>query len=279
MTSSLLLQSALDGWLGAAREMAVFYGARVVGAVLVLAAGWWLAGRVRRSTRRALERSQVDEALVPFLSSLSYAGTMVLVVVTVLGVFGIPTASVVAVLGAAGLAVGLAFQGTLSNFAAGIMLLVFRPFQVGDFVEVAGVSGTVRGIRIFSTEVSTGDNVRVTVPNSQVFGTQVRNFTANDTRRIDLTVGVGYGDDLDDAEEAIRRVLDAEERLLEEPEPQVAVDSLGDSAVNFIVRPWVKTEDYWAVRRDLVRALKEEVEAAGCGFPYPSRDVYVVQDG
>lgn len=279
MTSSLLLQSALDGWLGAAREMAVFYGARVVGAVLVLAAGWWLAGRVRRSTRRALERSQVDEALVPFLSSLSYAGTMVLVVVTVLGVFGIPTASVVAVLGAAGLAVGLAFQGTLSNFAAGIMLLVFRPFQVGDFVEVAGVSGTVRGIRIFSTEVSTGDNVRVTVPNSQVFGTQVRNFTANDTRRIDLTVGVGYGDDLDDAEEAIRRVLDSEERLLEEPEPQVAVDSLGDSAVNFIVRPWVKTEDYWSVRRDLVRALKEEVEAAGCGFPYPSRDVYVVEDG
>lgn len=278
MISSLLLQSALDGWLGAAREMAVFYGARVVGAVLVLAAGWWLAGRVRRSTRRALERSQVDEALVPFLSSLSYAGTMVLVVVTVLGVFGIPTASVVAVLGAAGLAVGLAFQGTLSNFAAGIMLLVFRPFQVGDFVEVAGVSGTVRGIRIFSTEVSTGDNVRVTVPNSQVFGTQVRNFTANDTRRIDLTVGVGYGDDLDDAEEAIRRVLDAEERLLEEPEPQVAVDSLGDSAVNFIVRPWVRTEDYWAVRRDLVRALKEEVEAAGCGFPYPSRDVYVVRD-
>lgn len=278
MTSSFLLQSTLDGWLATAREMAVVYGARVVGAVVVLAAGWWLAGRVRASTRAALERSGVDEALVSFLSSLAYVGALVLVVVTVLGLFGVPTASVVALLGAAGLAVGLAFQGTLSNFAAGIMLLVFRPFGVGDFVEVAGVSGTVRGIGIFFTELSTGDNVQVTIPNSQVFGTQLRNFTANDTRRVDLTVGVGYGDDLEDAEAAIRRVLEAEERLLEEPEPQVAVDSLGDSAVNFIVRPWVKTEDYWSVRRDLVRALKEEVEAAGCGFPYPSRDVYVVED-
>lgn len=278
MTSSFLLQSAVDGWLATARELAVFFGARVVGAILVLAAGWWLAGRVRRSTAGALERSRVDEALAPFLSSLSYVGTMILVVVTVLGLFGIPTASVVAVLGAAGLAVGLAFQGTLSNFASGIMLLVFRPFDVGDFVEVAGTSGTVRGIRIFFTELSTGDNVQVTVPNSRVFGTEVKNFTGNDTRRVDLTVGVGYGDDLDDAEAAIRRVLDAEERLLEEPEPQVAVDSLGDSAVNFIVRPWVRTEDYWSVRRDLVRALKEEVEAAGCGFPYPSRDVYVARE-
>ena len=279
MTVFALQQAAVEGWLGSAREMAVTYGARVVGAVLVLIAGWWLAGRLRSATRRALERSNVDEALVPFLSSIAHVATLVLVGVTVLGLFGIPTASVVAVLGAAGLAVGLAFQGTLSNFAAGIMLLIFRPFSVGDFVEVAGVSGNVEGIRVFTTELSTNDNIQVTVPNSQVFGTELKNYTAYDSRRIDLTVGVGYGDDLDVAERAIRDVLDAEDRLLDEPEPQVAVDSLGDSAVNFIVRPWVRTDEYWGVRRDLIRALKEEVEASGCGFPYPSRDVYIVESG
>lgn len=279
MSMVLLQQSVPGGWMEGARELAIFYGARVVGAVLVLVAGWWLAGRLRAATARSLERSEVDAALVPFLSSGVYVATLVLVGVTVLGLFGIPTASIVAVLGAAGLAVGLAFQGTLSNFAAGVMLLVFRPFDVGDWVEVGGVNGTVEGIRVFSTELSTGDNVQVTVPNAEVFGTELRNYTAYDTRRIDLTVGVGYGDDLEKAEAAIRRVLDAEERLLDEPEPQVAVDSLGDSSVNFNVRPWVKTEDYWSVRRDLVRALKEEVEAAGCGFPYPSRDVYLVQEG
>ncbi len=279
MTVIALQQAAAEGWLTTGRELAVSYGSRVIGALLVLSAGWWLAGRLRAATRRTLERSQVDEALVPFLSSLTYAATLVLVGVTVLGLFGIPTASVVAVLGAAGLAVGLAFQGTLSNFAAGIMLLIFKPFDVGDFVEVAGVSGTVEGIRVFTTEISTGDNVQVTVPNSQVFGTELKNFTANETRRIDLTVGVGYGDDLDTAERAIRDVLEDEHRLLDEPAPQVAVDSLGDSSVNFIVRPWVKTEDYWSVRRDLVRELKEQVEAAGCGFPYPSRDIYIVEGG
>lgn len=279
MNEIALQQVAVEGWMATAREMAVTYGARAVGAVLVFLAGWWLAGRVRSATGNTLRKSKVDEALVPFLSSLAYVATLVLVVVTVLGLFGIPTASVVAVLGAAGLAVGLAFQGTLSNFAAGTMLLIFRPFNVGDFVEVAGVSGTVEGIRVFTTEISTGDNVQVTVPNSRVFGTELKNYTANDTRRIDLTVGVGYGDDLGVAEGAIRDVLAAEERLLDDPAPQVAVDSLGDSSVNFIVRPWVKTEDYWSVRRDLIRALKEEVEAAGCGFPYPSRDVYIVEGG
>ncbi len=277
---ALALQSNVaDGWMAAARDMAIFYGARVAGAALVLLAGWWLAGRLRAVTRDSLRASKVDDALAPFLSSLVYVATLVLVAVSVLGLFGIPTASLVAVLGAAGLAVGLAFQGTLSNFAAGIMLLIFRPFDTGDFVEVAGVSGTVEGIRVFTTEISTGDNVQVTVPNSRVFGAELRNFTANETRRIDLTVGVGYGDDLDVAERAIRDVLEEEERLLEEPAPQVAVDSLGDSSVNFIVRPWVRTQDYWSVRRDLVRALKERVEEAGCGFPYPSRDVYVVESG
>ena len=274
-----LQQVAVEGWLSTAREMAVTYGARAVGAALVLFAGWWLAGRVRAATRDALNKSRVDDALVPFLSSVAHVGALALVVVTVLGLFGIPTASVVAVLGAAGLAVGLAFQGTLSNFAAGIMLLIFRPFDVGDFVEVAGVTGNVEGIRVFTTELSTNDNVQVTVPNSQVFGTELKNYTAHDTRRIDLTVGVGYGDDLEAAERAIRDVLEAEDRLLDEPAPQVAVDSLGDSSVNFIVRPWVRTEDYWPVRRDLVRALKEQVEAAGCGFPYPSRDIYIVEGG
>lgn len=275
MTPTFLMQSTLDGWLATARELAVFYGARVTGALLVLAAGWWLAGRVRRSTARALERSRVDEALVPFLSSLAYAGTMILVAVTVLGLFGIPTASVVAVLGAAGLAVGLAFQGTLSNFAAGIMLLAFRPFGVGDKVSVAGVTGSVDEIGLFTTAIDSPDNRRFVVPNSEIFGSTMENLSHHEKRRVDVAVGTGYGADLGETRSVLEDVARGVEGTVDEPPPKVYLDELGGSSINWSVRVWAPTGDYWDVRERLTRAIKEALDDAAIDIPYPNMDVHV----
>jgi small conductance mechanosensitive channel len=252
---------------------------RVLGAIAVLVIGWMMAGWVRRLARRGMERSRLDRAAIPFLTAAVYWTAMAFVVVAVLGLFGIPTASFVAVLGAAGLAVGLAFQGTLSNLASGVMLLIFRPFDVGDTVEIDDTLGVVEEIRLMYTELTTPDGVQTLVPNGEILGAKISNYTANPTRRVDLVVGVGYGDDLDAAEETIRRVLATDERVLEEPEPLVQVDELGGSSVNFVVRPWCRAEDYWALKRDLTRKLKGEIEAAGLEFPYPQRDVHLFQEG
>jgi small conductance mechanosensitive channel len=253
------------------------WGLRVVGALALLIVGRILAGAVRRSARRALERGNADPSLVPFLCSLAYYLTLAVVVVAVLNLFGIETASLIAILGAASLAVGLALQGTLSSFSAGVMLLVFRPFKVGDFVEVAGIAGSVSEIGVFSTTVNTGDNVRIIVPNSKIYGDVVKNYSANDTRRNDIVLGVGYGDDLGRAIETVQRVLKEEARVLEDPAPLVAVAELADSSVNLVVRPWCASSDYWPLRFDLTRRLKEEIERAGCSIPFPQRDVHVHQ--
>ena len=254
------------------------WGLRVLGAIAFLVIGWAIARWLGRTSRRVLERSRADPTLVPFVAGLVYWFTIAFVIIAVLGIFGVPTASLVAVLGAIGLAVGLALQGTLSSFASGVLLLVLRLFRVGDFVEVAGVSGKVHEIGIFVTVLHTPDNVRVTVPNSEVFGDVIRNYTGNDTRRIDLMVGVGYDDDLQLAHETMERVLAREDGVLDDPEPVVAVHELGSSSVNFVVRPWVRTKDYWRVRWDLTRALKEELEAAGCSIPYPQHDVHLFDE-
>lgn len=253
----------------------VSWALQLVGAGAVLVLGWMSAKWIRRSVRRGLERTEVEPTLVSFVASGTYYLILVFVAVAVLNLFGVQTASLVVALGAAGIAVGMALQGTLSNFSSGVMLLLFRPFHVGDYVEAAGVAGNVEEIGIFQTRLSTTDNVRVVVPNSMIYGDVVRNYSANERRRIDLVVGIGYGDDIGVALDAIRSVLAAEDRLLDEPEPTVAVDGLGDSAVQLVVRPWCRTEDYWSVRRDLVRALKEGLEAAGCQLPYPQRDVHL----
>jgi small conductance mechanosensitive channel len=260
-------------------DLVTLYGVRVAGAVAVLVAGWLGAKWVRRITRRALDRSGLDRALVPFLSSLVYYGLLVFVGLAVLNLFGIQTASFIAVLGAAGFAVGLSLQGTLSNFASGVMLLVFRPFSVGDVVDTGGAKGTVKEIGILTTKLDTPDNVRILVPNSKVFGNLIENYTAHDTRRLDLEVGISYDDDVGTALEACERMLADEGRVLEEPAPLVAVAGLGDSSVNLMVRPWCRTDDYWPLKRDLTRRLKEELEAAGCELPYPQRDVHLHGEG
>jgi small conductance mechanosensitive channel len=251
------------------------YGLKVIGAILVLIVGRTAAKWARRATRRGLERAKMDATLIPFISGLVYTGAMVFVVVAVLGLFGIPTASFIAVLGAAGLAVGLAMQGTLSNFAAGVMLLIFRPFRVGDLVEVSGTLGKVKEIGIFATHLNTLDNVRVIISNGAVYGDKISNYTANEIRRVDLTVGVSYGDDLELAKRTILGVANRHENVLQDPAPQVEVVEMADSSVNFVVRPWCATEHYWRVYFDVTQRCKEELEAAGCSIPFPQRDVHM----
>jgi small conductance mechanosensitive channel len=259
-------------------ELVSVWALRVVGAVAVLILGRWISAALRRAAVRGLARANTDPTLVPFLSGIVYYVALAVVVIAVLGLFGIETTSLVAVLGAAGLAIGLALQGTLSNFSSGVMLLVFRPFKTGDFVDVAGTKGTVREVGIFTTVLDTPDNVRIVIPNSSIYGTTITNYSAYATRRIDLVVGVAYEDDLATAEGVIQRVLESEERVLDDPPAQVAVSELGDSSVNFVVRPWCRSEDYWPRRFDLTRRLKEALEQGGCSIPFPQRDVHLIRD-
>ena len=255
------------------------YGLKVLGAVAVLIIGRAIAGLVRGGLRRSMSRRNVDDTLIPFVSSLVYWLVMVMVLIAVLTLFGINTTSLVAVLGAASLAVGLALQGTLANFAAGVMLLLFRPFRVGDPVDVAGTEGVVEAIGIFSTTLNTLDNVRIVAPNGEVYGKTIKNYTANDTRRVDMVVGVGYGDDLVHARKTIQSIVTADARVLTAPPPDVEVVEMADSSVNFVVRPWVQTDDYWPVRFALTAALKTGLEEAGCNIPFPQRDVHLHQVG
>jgi small conductance mechanosensitive channel len=254
------------------------YGLRVVGAIVLLIVGRMVAGAIRRGVRRMMERSEADATLVPFVSSLVYYLVIAFVVIAVLGLFGIPTASFVAVLGAAGLAVGLALQGTLSNFAAGVMLLVFRPFKVGDLVEVGGVTGKVASIKIFTTTMNSGDNRVIIQPNSQVLSGTIVNYDGNDTRRVDMVMGIGYDDDIGLAMDTIRKIVTAHPLVLAEPQVQIAVSNLGESSVDLVVRPWCASGDYWTVCFDLTRQMKEGLEAAGCSIPYPQRDVHLYQE-
>ncbi len=267
----------MDAIMASITDVVSTWGMKVLGALAVLIIGWIVARAVRRSVRKALSRSKLDATLVPFMSGMVYYALLVFVIVAVLSLFGIQTTSFIAVLGAAGLAVGLALQGTLGNFAAGVMLLVFRPFKVGDFIEAGGATGTVQEIAVFSTTINTGDNVRIVVPNSSVYGSMVKNFSANDTRRNDLLIGIDYSDDIGKAVETVQKVLSADSRVLQDPAPLVAVGELGDSSVNLVVRPWCKKEDYWALRFDLTRAIKEQLEAAGCSIPFPQSDVHLHQ--
>ncbi|MEJ2085669.1 MAG: mechanosensitive ion channel [Acidobacteriota bacterium] len=258
-------------------DLVTQWGLKVVGAIVVLVVGRMVAGALRGGVRKALTKREVDATLVPFLSSLVYFATLAFVVIAVLSLFGIQTTSLVAILGAAGLAVGLALQGTLSHFASGVMLLIFRPFRVGDVVEVGGTVGKVEEIGIFTTTLKSPDNIKITVPNSQIYGDTIRNYNGYDIRRVDMVMGISYDDDIGRAIETMDQVIRQDSRVLSEPQPQIAVSELADSSVNLVVRPWCKSEDYFAVKFDLTRRFKEELEAAGCSIPYPQHDVHLVQ--
>ena len=252
------------------------WGVRVVGAILFLIVGLFVAGLVSRGMRRALERAKVDATLVPFFASLAYYAIVTFVGIAVLGLFGIPTTSFVAALGAAGLAIGLALQGSLSNLAAGVMLLIFRPFRVDDYVEAAGVEGTVEEIGLFASTLVTLDNTQIVLPNAEIWGATIKNFTAKDTRRNDLEFGISYGDDIEHARSSILEVLRADPRVLKDPAPEVWVTGMGDSAVDLLVVPWCHPDDYWALKFDLYQKVKEGLEAGGSSIPFPQRDLHVI---
>lgn len=247
---------------------------------IALAAAIFIVGRMvarwlTKVLQSVLRRSKMDDMLVDFLGNIAYAMLLVFVVLAALDQLGVNTTSALAVLGAAGLAVGLALQSSLSNFAAGVMLIVFRPFKSGDFVEAGGVSGVVETISVFSTTMRTGDNKEVIVPNGQIYGGTIINYSARDTRRIDMVFGIGYDDDIKQARDIMFDIMAKDERILEDPKPVILVSELADSSVNFVVRPWVASGDYWNVRSDLIENIKAAFDEAGISIPYPQRDVHL----
>lgn len=252
------------------------YGPKLIAAIVILIAGKFFAKIVRSTVRRVLQKSKVDELLISFVSSLSYMAMLAFVIIAALNQLGIQTTSFVAIIGAAGLAIGLALQGALSNFAAGVLMLIFRPFKNGDYIEGGGVSGTVEQIQIFTTELLTPDNKLVIIPNSNMMGGNIVNYSANKVRRIDLVIGVSYSDDLQKVKKVLSDIVAAEPLLLKDPAPTIAVAELADSSVNLVVRPWVKTQDYWKQRFELIENIKVGFDKAGISIPFPQRDVHMI---
>lgn len=255
---------------------AAAYLPSVVGALIVLVLGLWIAGRIKKIVAAAMSRSgRVDATLSGFLSSLVHYGLIALVLITTLGIFGVPTTSFAAIIGAAGLAIGLALQGTLGHVASGVMMLGFRPFDVGDYVEAAGVAGTVKSIGLFTTELATPDNKKIIVPNGKIFDDVITNYAGYDTRRLDLVFGISYADDIDKAISLIKSEVEKEQRVLGDPATVIEVDSLGDSSVNIICRPWINRQDYWAVKWALTKAVKQRFDAEDVSIPFPCRSIYM----
>jgi small conductance mechanosensitive channel len=257
-------------------DITVTYGLQIIGAILILIAGRIGAGIARRLVRRGLAKASVDPTIIGFVGQFAYIIVMVVAVLASLAKFGVQTTSFVAVVGAASFAVGLALQGSLSHFAAGVLLLIFRPIKVGDFVDAGGVMGTVKEIRLFSTIMASPDNVHMVVPNSKIFNDTIKNFSVNDTRRIDLTIGIGYGDSIDRAMEVLLESMRADERIIQEPAPQIVVSDLGDSSVNLLVRCWTKRADFWPVKCDLTKNIKENFDIQGIEIPFPQRVVQMM---
>jgi len=230
---------------------------------------------VIKGLMKAIQKGDLDITLRRFIGNLARTLLMLFVVIAAINALGVQTASLIALVGAAGLAVGLALQGSLANFAAGVLIVLFRPYKVGDWIEGGGVSGSVEEVQILTTVLKTGDNKRVIIPNSQIMGTTITNYSANDTRRVDLVVGVSYSDDLDKVRKELQDLVDADERILKDPAVTIAVSELADSSVNFVLRPWVNTADYWAVYFDLTERVKKRFDEVGISIPFPQRDVHI----
>ncbi len=267
--------------LDKAKEFGMFalteFGPKLLGAVIIYVIGKWVAKIIRSIVRKLMGRAKVDAALIGFASSIVYAIIMLFVMIAALGKLGVNTNSFAAMVAAGGLAVGFALQGTLSNFAAGVMIILFKPFKLGDFVEAGGATGVVEQILIFSTIMKTGDNKRIIVPNSNMTGGNIVNYSANATRRVDMVMGCGYDDDILKAKDLLMQILKDHPKVLDEPVPVVAMAALADSSVNFNVRPWVKGADYWGVYSDVHEQVKIKFDEAGLNIPYPQQDVHMHQ--
>ncbi len=252
------------------------YGLKVIGGIVILVVGWMLSGSVSRSMKRLLSnRRRVDPTLLGFVASITRYVFMALVVIAVLNQFGVQTGGLIALIGASGIAIGLALQGTLSNIAAGFMLLTFRPFRVGQYIEVAGQAGTVQELTLFTTELATPDNVQIIVPNNAIWGQSIVNYSHHARRRVDFTLGIAYSDDIGQAIDIVEGALKDDTRCLQDPEPQIVVGELADSSVNLIVRVWVEATDYWPVKFDLTRAFKERFDRNGISIPFPQQELHI----
>ena len=252
------------------------WGINIVSAIAIFIVGRGLAKLLTRAAKSLMAKSKVDESLRDFLGSIIYSALTVVVIIAAIDQLGIDTTSVLAVFAAAGLAVGLAMKDSLSNFAAGVMLVVFKPFKLGDVVTAAGETGVVETINIFNTVLRTGDNQEIIVPNSQIYGNNIKNITARDTRRIDLVVGIGYSDNIAKAKTLLNDILASDPGVLKDPTPTILVLELGESSIDLAVRPWVKTADYWTVRSDLLQAIKESFDRNGISIPFPQRDLHII---
>jgi small conductance mechanosensitive channel len=269
--------STIESMTATAMELITSYGLRVLGAIAILMVGRIASGVLSGAVVRAMRKANVYEALITFARSLVAWGVMVFAVIAALNQFGVQTASFIAVLGAAGFATGLALQGSLSNFAAGVLILLFRPFKIGDFIDAGGSKGSVKEISILTTVLSTPDNQKIIIPNSSVMSGTIINVNAYDTRRVGLTAGISYGDDIGKAKQVLLDLVAGHPKVLKDPAPTIEVVALADSSVNFVVRPWVKTPDYWSVYWELTRGIKEALDKNGISIPFPQRDVHLFQ--
>lgn len=277
--ADLLDPATLERAAAAVIAIVTTYGLSAIGAILMLILGWVAASWVGHAIWNSLGRvKRVDAMLRGFIASMVKYFILAVTIIAVLGQFGVQTTSFVAVMGAAGLAIGLALQGTLSNLAGGVMLLVFRPFKVGDFISGGGHMGTVKDLTLFTTELATPENVQLIVPNSDLWGHAITNFSINPTRRFDIAIGVSYTDDLEKALQVMRDVCAAEPRILKDPAAYIYVDKLGDSSVDLVARVWSLSSDFWVLRSDLTRDLKLAFDRAGLTVPFPQRDLHVFID-
>lgn len=255
--------------------MLVTFCKNIAIALLIFYAGRLVVRLVVRALRNVMQKQGVDVTLETFICNLVRAALLIVVLIAAIGALGIQTTSFIAIFGAAGLAVGLALQGSLSNFASGVLIVLFRPYRVGDFVEAAGIAGVIEQVQILTTVLKTGDNKQIIVPNSQIMNSIITNYSANDTRRVDMVVGVSYDDNIDKVRKTLEELIRADDRILDDPQPLVAVSELADSSVNFVVRPWAKTSDYWGVMFDLTEAIKKRFDREGISFPFPQQDVHL----
>jgi small conductance mechanosensitive channel len=258
-------------------EMVSLYGVNIITALVIFVVGRWVAKAISNIAKKMMSKKNVDPIIVGFTCNMAYIAMLAFVIIAALGQLGIQTTSFIAILGAAGLAIGLALQGSLANFAAGFLMVIFRPFNVGDYIEGAGVAGTVEEIQIFTTTLVTPDNKTVIIPNANMTSDNIVNWSAKGIRRVDMVFGIGYDDDIDKARKIMEDVLSKDERILKEKPTQIAVVELADSSVNFVVRPWAKVSDYWGVYMDAMENIKKAFDEQGISIPYPQQDVHLHQ--
>jgi small conductance mechanosensitive channel len=268
----------MDKALESAQTVIAVYGLRVLAAVAIFVIGRWVAQLIRKIIESSMVKAKAEDTLVSFVTHLAYTMMLTFVILAALHKLGVQTTSFIAILGAAGLAIGLALQGSLANFAAGVLMIIFKPCKAGDFIEGAGTAGIVEEIQIFTTQLRTPDNKTVIIPNSKLMGDNIVNYSKKDTRRVDLVVGVSYDADLKKTKEVILDELSKDERILNDPEPTVAVTDLADSSVNFVVRPWTETANYWDVYFATLENVKIRLDAEGISIPFPQRDVHLYQE-